>query len=252
MTSNIAYETAEIARYFARNRVRWDQFYESERVLIERLGITDCGAILDIGCGCGGLGLALNEKFGARDYTGVEINVDAAQMARRMNPEAAIFQGDILVLSEHELSGKQFDVVFSLSCVDWNVRFGDMLATAWKHVRPGGYFVATFRLTAEDGCDDMARSYQYINYEGVREGELASYVVLNAASLCEQLTEFGPTRIEAFGYWGSPSATAVTPYDKLCFAAFAIQKRSPGDETPMQCALDLPDEIRQIIGSKAA
>ncbi len=61
MTSNIAYQTDEIARYFTQNRVSWAQFYESERVVIDRLGIKATDAILDIGCGCGGLGLALKE-----------------------------------------------------------------------------------------------------------------------------------------------------------------------------------------------
>ena len=251
MPSNIAYQTEEIARYFAENRVTWAQFYESERVVIDRLDIKASDTILDIGCGCGGLGLALKERFGVHGYTGVEINPGAAQAARQMNPDAHILEGDILALSAQVLANKQFDVVFSLSCVDWNVRYADMLAAAWQHVRPGGYFVATFRLTSEEGCNDMASSYQYINYDGVREGECASYVVLNAASLLEELLAFDPARIDAFGYWGPPSTTAVTPYTKLCFAAFAIQKRSSEDRMPLRRQLDLPEEILSAMGLQA-
>jgi SAM-dependent methyltransferase len=247
---NIVYQTDELARYFASNRVTWEQFYESERRVIDRLGICRDDEILDIGCGCGGLGLALRERFNAHDYTGVEINRSAAEAGRAMNPKAHILCGDILELSRGELHARQFDVVFSLSCVDWNVRFSDMLGVAWQHVRPGGHFVATFRLTTGDGCDDFNKSYQYINYDGVREGERASYVVLNAKRLAQDLLAFDPSVINAYGYWGQPSATAVTPYEKLCFAAFAVRKRKSGDAAGVRCHLDLPPEVVAASGLK--
>jgi len=40
------------------------------------LGAND--SILDIGCGCGGSGLALRDEFGVQKYSGVEINSLAA------------------------------------------------------------------------------------------------------------------------------------------------------------------------------
>ncbi len=91
MERNIPYQTDQLARYFARNRVAWPQFYESERVIIDRLNLDRRRTILDIGCGCGGLGLALQEQFGVRAYTGVEINPQAADAGRAMNPTGRIF-----------------------------------------------------------------------------------------------------------------------------------------------------------------
>jgi hypothetical protein len=132
--------------------------------------------------------------------------------------------------------------------VDWNVRFADMLSVAWQHVREGGYFVATFRLTADEGCDDFARSYQFINYEGRREGELAAYVVLNAHRLADDLLAFNPASIDGYGYWGAPSATAVTPYEQLCFAAFAVRKRTRGDASRCELKLELPARIIDASG----
>jgi SAM-dependent methyltransferase len=249
MKKNIAYQTEQLARYFAQNRVKWQQFYESERVIIDRLNLGSSHNILDIGCGCGGLGLALREQFGVEKYTGVEINSLAADAGRIMNPMAFIFCGDILDLSKNILQNRYFDVVFSLSCVDWNVRFADMLAVAWERVLPGGFFVATFRLTASEGCNDMEKSYQYINYDGVRDGECAPYVVLNAKELIEHLCSFNPSNINAFGYWGDPSGTAVTPYETLCFAACTIQKRRSNDVGAIQLHLDLPAEILSHIGN---
>jgi SAM-dependent methyltransferase len=244
---NVVYQTDQLVRYFARNRVAWSQFYESERVIINRLNLDSRCTILDIGCGCGGLGLALRERFGVEDYTGVEINSSAAEAGRALNPAAHILCGDILDLCENEIRERRFNVVFSLSCVDWNVRFADMLSAAWSRVLPGGHLVATFRLIDAQGCNDLEQSYQYINFDGKREGERASYVVLNARNLIQELVAFDPSEINAFGYWGVPSVTAVTPYEQLCFSAFSIRKRS-GDTGVVRLDLNLPAEIQAAMG----
>jgi len=246
MNRNIAYQTDRLAHYFSRNRVTWSQFYESERVIIDGLSLDARRSVLDIGCGCGGLGLALDERYGVVNYTGVEINPSAAEVARRMNPRAQILCGDILQLIGVELAQRQFDVVFSLSCVDWNVQFADMLAAAWSHVVSGGYLVATFRLSDRGGCIDMTQSYQYINFDGAREGERAAYVVLNARDLMQTIIGFDPAEINAYGYWGEPSKTAVTPYERLCFCAFSIRRRNQhGDALRLQ--LKLPAEIQDVM-----
>jgi SAM-dependent methyltransferase len=246
--NNIAYKTGWLARYFRENRVKWNQFYDSERSIISDLHLDRNQAVLDIGCGCGGLGLALRDQFGVEDYTGVEINSPAAEAGRAMNDNANILFGDILDLSRNELKDKRFDVVFSLSCVDWNVRFADMLAAAWNHVLLGGYLVSTFRLTDGEGCNDISRSYQHINSDESQESELASYVVLNAMDLLQQLSVFDPSEINAYGYWGTPSDSAVTPYCKLCFAAFSIRKRNSDDIDPSRYNLNLPENFQDIMG----
>ncbi len=246
MNQNIAYQTDQLARHFSRNRIRWSQFYESERAIVGQLNLGPGSTVLDIGCGCGGLGLALLEKFGVGNYTGVEINPLAAEAGKAINSRARILCGDILELNRSELLNRHFDVVFSLSCVDWNVQFADMLAAAWDRVVPGGHLVATFRLTVGKGCNDIGRSYQFINFDGIRMGERAAYVVLNAGDLIRQFTQFNAVDIRAFGYWGSPSATAVTPFDRLCFSAFSVRKRTKETEEP-RFDLQLPAEIRDVM-----
>ena len=247
MKKNIVYQTEKLAQYFTHHRVAWNQFYESERLIIEQLNLDHRHEILDIGCGCGGLGLALLDQFGVENYTGVEINGPAAEAALIMNPKANILCGDILDLNRNVLHDKRFNVVFSLSCVDWNVCFVDMLAAAWNQVLPGGHLVSTFRLTTEGGCNDFEKSFQYINFDGSFEGERASYVVLNAKTLIDQLMGFNPSEINAYGYWGIPSATAVTPYERLCFAAFSIRKRKTDDVGTLRCHLRLPGEVLNVL-----
>ena len=239
---NIVYKSSSLVEYFASNRIKWEQFYESERKLLGALQLNSDQQVLDIGCGCGGLGLVLKEKFGINNYTGVEINALSAKAGQEMNPDANIICGDILKLKV--LNDNLYGLVFSLSCVDWNVQFLDMLVAAWEHVKPGGYLIATFRLTDTEGCNDINKSYQYINYNEKKEGELAAYVVLNANNLLQQLKAFNPSEINAYGYWGKPSVTAVTPYEKLCFSAFSIRKRFSDEKNDIQLDLKIPDDIK--------
>jgi hypothetical protein len=164
-------------------------------------------------------------------------------MAENLNPKASILCGDFLDLHENNLRNKNYKVVFSLSCFDWNIKFSDMLTAAWDYVQPGGNLVATFRLTTDAGCDDMKRSYQYINFDGKMEGECASYVVLNGAELMHKIIGLNPNEIVAAGYYGRPSATAVTPYETLCFCAFSIRKRIDDYHAPVRFGLSLPKDM---------
>lgn len=249
MQKNIVYQTDQLAQYFEQHRISWPQFYESEREIISQLNLGQNHTVLDIGCGCAGLGLALKDQFGVEKYTGVEINSLAAESARKMHASAQILCGDFLDLRQKILLGKKFDVVFSLSCFDWNIQFSDMLSAAWEHVLPGGALVVTLRLVAGEGCDDMEQSYQYINFVGTMDGERAAYVVLNANELICKLVDLNPSDISAFGYFGTPSSSAVTPYEKLCFSAFSIAKRKDGDQTPVRLNLNLPEEIKVTLES---
>jgi precorrin-6B methylase 2 len=242
---NLEYKTEWLSQYFSTHRINWDQFYQSERAVIESLKPGPDSSILDVGCGCGGLGLALRERFGVTSYVGIEINASAALAARRMNPGAKIYEGDVLKISEQQLP-KSYDLVFSLSCIDWNVQFEEMLDVVWSYVKPGGHLVATFRLTNQPGCKDFTQSYQYMNAEGLMTGERAAYVVSNASELWRQLSGLGADNLIAHGYWGKPSATAVTPYSRLCFVAVALRKQitdSGAGGTVMSMQLNLPDDI---------
>lgn len=239
---NIHYHSDNIENFYRSNRKTWDQFYLSERTVLERLDLSTATRVLDIGCGCGGLGLALNERFGVVDYTGVEINTQAAITAAQLNPQARFFAADILALTPAELAENAFDLVVSLGCIDWNVEFEHMLEKAWRHVKPGGYFLSSFRLVPDINVGDLYGSFQYINFEGKREGEIAPYAILNARDLMSRLNALRPASIRGYGYWGAPSATAVTPFDRICFVVLAIEK--PRGHCPSAyLELDLPPEI---------
>lgn len=242
LPANIEYTTPAIEAFYRNHRVRWEQFYESERVVLSELTLSAATSVLDVGCGCGGLGLALRERFGVVEYTGVEINRQAAATARGMNPTGRFICADMLSVKPQQVPDESFDLVVSLSCIDWNLQFAAMLARAYRHVKPGGHLVASLRLTAGESLLDMHRSYQYINFDGRRDGELAPYVVLNVGGLLRDLLALAPERVRGFGYWGPPSVTAVTPLAQIGFAVFAVQKRARASES-MRVELDLPNEL---------
>ena len=245
---NLHYKTDTIKAYFSANRVRWEQFYKSEQVILANtLGGLNSPSILDVGCGCGGLGLALRDHFGFLDYTGIEINVQAAKHAKELNPGAQIECGDFLELNASRLLRKQFDVVISLSCIDWQLNFQLMLARAWSLVKPDGCFVISLRLTDGAGENDIESSYQFINYDGLRKGERAPYVVLNASDIMQTFVMLGASKVAGYGYFGPPSSTAVTPYTELCFAVLAVWKPTGSNQKTPVLSLELPDRIASLM-----
>lgn len=142
MSKNIAYQTDAISAYFGANRRRWDQFYASERTVIEsvarrRDGVL--GRVMDVGCACGGLGAALALRYELSSYTGIDINSQAiafAQSAGDIDVPHTFICGDIT--QDETLAGTEFDTVFNLSCADWNVDFDGILSSSWSHVAPRG------------------------------------------------------------------------------------------------------------------
>jgi len=246
-SKNIQYNTKEIVNFFSSNRQKWEQFYSSEKWAIERIvnQTKTLGDVLDVGCACGGLGAALSEKFELNSYTGVDINRDAicwASKNRKLRVPADFIAADIL---EQDLN-KMYDVVFSLSCADWNIETESIMNRCWDKVRPGGYFVISLRITDGKGVNDIKKSYQYIDFSGTEVNpEVANYVVFNfkdALAMFKALTPL-PSLIGSYGYWGKPSTTAVTLYDRLLFAVFYIKKGQNDFNQEINCEFSLPIDI---------
>ena len=124
---NIKYKSENIAYYFSQNRIKWDDFYLSEREIITSIKPNENDKVLDVGCGCGGLGLALNERYNIINYTGIEINSQAVSLAKNKFPQLNIIEGDISIIEKKRTLKDEFDIVFSLSCVDWNLNFYNSL-----------------------------------------------------------------------------------------------------------------------------
>jgi len=232
---NLKYLTEEIGKFYSGHRVTWDEFYPSERWIFEKVAGPELnmGLVLDVGCAVGGLANALEEKFTLSKYVGVDINKQAIEKARMINKKCGLMRrfesADILEMKC--LEPAEFDSVFSLGCADWNVRTEDIISSCWKSVRKGGHFILTLRLTPKDTIREMIKSYQYIYFgeelpDEKNSLEKAPYVVFNVREALGILSTLSPSpkKIIAYGYWGKPSHTAVTPFNRVVFSAFAIEK----------------------------
>lgn len=240
--NNLHYATNKIEQYFSNNRVSWNQFYQSEKNIIENTEINELSDILDLGCACGGLGIALKEKFGVINYTGIELNPQAISTAKRINPNGVFINKDMLEISKEDLDDKLYDYVFSLSCIDWNIEFDKMFKKAFTFVKREGALIISLRLSKEKSSKDVKESFQYINYNNKKHGEVAPYVVININEFFNIIEEhLNVIEVNGYGYWGKPSDTAVTPYKRICFAVFSIKKGLNKKEKPIY-NLNLPND----------
>ncbi len=245
---NIVYKEKDIKEYFSKDRVKWEQFYESEKKVIQKTlhgleNILEKVSVLDVGCACGGLGIALREKFNIVNYTGIEINHQAAKYAKQINPDFQIIEGDFLEVSK-KVKDNYYDLAFSFSCIDWQNNFNLMLNELFAKVKPGGNLLVSLRLTTEKSINDINQSYQYINYDGNKIGEKAPYVIFNVNDLLGNFKILNINDLYAYGYNGRPSETSVTPYKELCFCVFSLQKSiNDMKNNKLKMEIDLPNNI---------
>jgi SAM-dependent methyltransferase len=235
--NNIIYKSAGISRLFDGYRDKWDDFYISERWAFDKIGSIKktFGRVLDVGCGMGGLGLAISSRYPLEEYHGVDINAQVIDGAKekqsRFKVPVTLQCGDILKV--RELSKASYDTVFSLSCADWNIETESIIDRCWQFVKPGGFFVMSLRLTPGKGVNNIKKSYQPIEWDNKgKPAEIANYVVFNTREFFRMVEAFKPrpSNIYGYGYWGPPSKTAVTPYKKLVFGVVIIQKNDVDDK----------------------
>jgi SAM-dependent methyltransferase len=247
---NIHYESDSIAKFYSQNRVRWDQFYPSEQHIFEKI-FAEHGAIkkvLDVGCACGGLGRALHEQFEIDQYTGVDINSGSIELARAAQsnyPVPAHFECADIAARPDSLKNKEFDLVVSLSCADWNCDTHKIIKTCWDHTVDGGYFIFSFRLTNQKTLSSIEDGYQYVHFDEATKltgsEEKAPYVVTNVLETMEMIQAFHPKpdRFLGYGYWGTPSSMAVIPYKTIVFSVLAVRKTQEDCKTMAELLLPL-------------
>lgn len=244
--NNLEYKTKEIKNYYSKNRLSWNDFYPSEKWVFEKIAgkKENMGNILDVGCACGGLGIMLNERYRISSYTGVDINKDSISWAKNnlnLDIPVKLIANDILKTKIKD----KYNIVFSLSCADWNIETKKIIEECWEKVDENGCFVISLRLSKRKSINDIKKSYQLINFFGEKEKpEKANYVVFSfkdAINILQNLKPH-PILVGSYGYWGIPSQTAVTPFKKLVFAVFYVQK-GKYDEKSTRVELNLPLDI---------
>lgn len=108
-------------------------------------------SLLHLGCGTG-----LND-FTFKDHfrvTGVDLNREMLDLARRINPEARYHRGDMRTVR----LGRQFDAVAipdSISYMTTEADLSRVLQTAVLHLRPGGLLVVVAHIKEEFGDNNF-------------------------------------------------------------------------------------------------
>lgn len=230
-------------RLFTARRTKWSQYYDSERAVFAALPLTGDSSVLDVGGDPGGLGIALQERFGISAYTAIVPEGGEGEV-QAVNPEAKLKVGRIEALPAQAPGG--FDLVSALGVADSADFLEQVLPAAFRQVSEKGALVFSLRLTNGPTVSDPQQSFQdVIAARGVRVRR--SYVVRNTDEVMRALRGLHPARIVAHGYLGRPPASAHTPLDSICYVVFGLQRargKTGGTGGP-QLELHLPEAFRR-------
>lgn len=224
--NNIVYSSSGFADFYGIHRHQWDEYYESEKCIMDTVfsKYDKPFSVLDVGCGCGGLGVALSKRYDMKRYKGIDINAENIKVAKDTTSKDIQCDNEfeLIDISEDRTKGG-WDTVVSFSCVDFNVDVDGMIKSCWEKVDQDGYFISSFRLTNLEGVNDIEKSFQWVG----DHLEKANYVVFNYHELFRTILSLGQVKsVEAYGYWREPASSAVTGYDRLCFSVVAVRKES--------------------------
>ena len=248
------YQSETLVEYFSKNRRCWSDLYPSERWLFDRLAneTGGLGSVLDVGCAMGGVGHALAEREMLASYTGIDISDPLIRAGLGECCDGVPFElqtGDITTAST--LGEGRFDTVLCLSVADWSAKTYEILNTCWLRVKPTGSLVLSLRLTELASVLDPDLSFQFLGNDVPaphREAEVerVPYVVFDVRDALRMLCSLtpAPSRVLGYGYWGTPSATARTPFQRLAFVVFAVT-RPAIDAAPesIRTELHLPADL---------
>lgn len=250
MQVNIEFRSPGLLEFYRSHRQTFSDLYPSEQAAFEFLAPGPSVSIADLGCACGGLGWALFERFGCKDYTGIEIHADAANEGNKSVAAfgGRVFAGDILqARSLLAQNGRpiQYDLVISLSAVDWNVDVENNVWSAWNLVKVDGHLILSLRLHPTSCLNNMQESFQPTTPESTKADETAPYVVISVEQAVKFATALGASQATVFGKLGKPSTTAVTPVDELFLIVAVLKKGSAGSEPVID--VRSPHELRGFI-----
>lgn len=101
--------------------------------------------ILDLGCGTGYCLPVLKQKYANASITGADLSQGMLDYAKQQHPE---FEYAIADAESLPFASNSFDFIFSNFAVQWCESFSEVLAQAYKTLKPNGYLLLS---TLADG-----------------------------------------------------------------------------------------------------
>lgn len=230
----------EVDKLFKIQRIRWAQYYDSERTVIATLALNRESTVLDIGDDPGGLGIALRERFGVKSYTAIVADEVSISEVKAINPDASLIVSKSV--DKPSAGRKTYDLVAALQVDDAPDFLEKTIPAAFQRVKPGGSLVFGMRLTEKPTVQDERISYQPV-LRGKGGIERRAYVVRNTHEVLEALRKLGAARIYGYGYSGKPASTAKTPFNMVCFTVFAATRAVGERTTETDFELQLPRQL---------
>ena len=150
---NIIFKTRNLAKYYTENRQHWDDFYLSEKRIMSSVmdRFENAFSVLDVGCACGGLAGALNEKYKIASYCGVDINEESIMAAEKYKRNLSFpqtYRVEDIVKSKDK---KEYDIVICFGAADCNVDYDGIVDGCWKRVKKGGGGINIIRKIYKQG-----------------------------------------------------------------------------------------------------
>ena len=161
---------ADSLQFYQMNRQRPEDMYTSERFFLPEI-LPSAHSVLDVGCAAGGFSRIMKSFNPTIDYTGVDINPQFVEIARRAFPDSRFKESDGINFDTPECS---YDLVHSTGVLLHNSRYADMAAACYRQARR--YIIYDFRLTWGPSVVGTNK-LQFEPAEGDRP--LLPYVVLN-------------------------------------------------------------------------
>jgi ubiquinone/menaquinone biosynthesis C-methylase UbiE len=156
-------------------------------------------AVLDIGCGAGGIDLALVREHGAGYVTGIDVEdtvlANARSLVARAGLEARIGLSKVAP-GPLPFPPGSFDVVFSKDSIVHIADKHALMREVFRVLKPGGRFIASDWLIGHDG-PPSAEMAAYIEAEGLNFG------MASAARYADAMRRagFGEIAIESRNAW---------------------------------------------------
>jgi ubiquinone/menaquinone biosynthesis C-methylase UbiE len=186
-------------------------------------------ALLDAGCGTGGMLNVLRQKFPAADLTGVDQSTHALELTAARETGARLISASVQELPFAEDS---FDFVLSLDVLT-AIGLDDSLAVHEAHrvLRPGGRLILNvaaleFLKGAHDAAVDVDRRYGRRQLQALLEG--------------------AHFQVERLGYW---NATFTPP---IALIRWLSRARSRQDEPPRSDFSAMPRILNSVFKRVAA
>ena len=222
-----------------------------------RLGLPELAAnasILDMGCGTGNETIALVERYGNADITGLDLSEGMLAWAGS-RPElkaCKLLAGDI---EELPFTEGQFDLVFSSLAIQWCECMSEVISQVQRVLKPGGWFV--FSTLAEGSLGELNQAWRSVDdkshvncYESfAAQQSRAKSSELSVVSLRQHTeTLFYPTVISLLREMKALGANTVVESQAQGLAGRRVLARLMDGYQPFATASGLPASYQVVYG----